>query len=237
MKHSTNNEKLYFEIYKDQHNLFYFNLKDEDGNIYLESWRYTNKTNCRKGIKTVIRNSKNEFRFEVEIIYDDTWIVYLKAGNGKRIAHSQYFDTEEEAKNFIEDLKNVSLKTPVIDNTKTMIDSNNNKKYFFEIDKAKGNLFYLYLRDGEGNIYLGSYFYKQKNKCEKWIKSVIKNSKNEEHFIIKQDYNDTWIVFMEDGNGIIIAYSQYFDTEKEARNFIIKLKHISNLATVIDITK
>lgn len=118
-----------------------------------------------------------------------------------------------------------------------MKDSNNNKKYFFEIDKAKGNLFYLYLRDGEGNIYLGSYFYKQKNKCEKWIKSVIKNSKNEEHFIIKQDYNDTWIVFMEDGNGIIIAYSQYFDTEKEARNFIIKLKHISNLATVIDITK
>ena len=237
MIHSNNNEKLYFEIYKYKDNLFYFNLKDEDGNIYLESWRYTNKTNCRNGIKTVIRNSKNEFRFEVEIIYDDTWIVILKAGNGKRIAHSQYFDTEEEAKNFIEDLKNVSLKTPVVDYTKTMKDSNNNKKYFFEIDKAKGNLFYLYLRDEEGNIYLGSYFYKQKNKCEKWIKSVIKNSKNEEHFIMKQDYNDTWIVFMEDGNGIIIAYSKYFDTEKEARNFIIKLKHISNLATVIDITK
>ena len=118
-----------------------------------------------------------------------------------------------------------------------MTHSINNEKYFFEIDKAKGNLFYLYLRDGEGNIYLGSYFYKQKNKCEKWIKSVIKNSKNEEHFIIKKDYNDTWIVFMEDGKGIIIAYSQYFDTEEEAKNFIIKLKHISHLATVIDITK
>ena len=237
MKDSNSNEKYFFEINKDQYNLFYFILKDEEGNIYLESWRYTNKTNCRKGIKTVIRNSKNEFRFEVEHIYDEKWIVILKAGNGKRIAHSQYFDTEEEAKNFIEDLKSLSLDIPVIDNTKTMKDSNNNKKYFFEIDKAKGNLFYLYLRDGEGNIYLESCFYKQKNKCEKWIKSVIKNSKNEEHFIIKQDYNDTWIVFMEDGNGIIIAYSQYFDTEKEAKNFIEDLKSLSLKTPVIDKTK
>ena len=118
MKHSTNKEKLYFEINKDQYNLFYFNLKDEEGNIYLESWRYANKTNCRKGIKTVIRNSKNEFRFEVEHIYDEKWIVILKAGNGKRIAHSQYFDTEEEAKYLIKNLKNLSLKTPVIDRTK-----------------------------------------------------------------------------------------------------------------------
>ncbi|PQL89821.1 DUF1508 domain-containing protein [Apibacter sp. wkB309] len=118
MIHSTNNEKYFFEINKDQYNLFYFNLKDEEGNIYLESWRYTNKTNCRKGIKTVIRNSKNEFRFEVEHIYDEKWIVILKAGNGKRIAHSQYFDTEKEAINLIKNLKNLSLKTPVIDNTK-----------------------------------------------------------------------------------------------------------------------
>ena len=119
MKHSTNNEKFFFEIRKNQfNNSFYFILKDEEDKILLKSWRYTNKTNCRNGIKTVIRNSKNEFRFEVEHIYDEKWIVILKAGNGKRIAYSQYFDTEEEAKNIIENLKNVSLKTPVIEKTK-----------------------------------------------------------------------------------------------------------------------
>lgn len=42
---------------------------------------------------------------------------------------------------------------------------------------------------------------------------------------------------MEDGNGKRIAYSQNFDTEEEAKNFIIELKHISHIATVIDITK
>ena len=119
MIHSTNNEKFFFEIRKNHfNNSFYFILKDEEDKILLKSWRYTNKTNCRNGIKTAIINSKNEFRFEVEHIYGEKWIVILKAGNGKRIAYSQYFDTEEEAKNIIEDLKNVSLKTPVIDKTK-----------------------------------------------------------------------------------------------------------------------
>ena len=125
MIHSNNNEKLYFEIYKDEYDVsssndrFYFKLKDEDGNIYLESWQFTNKTNCRNGIKTVIRNSKNEERFEVEQIYDQKWMVRMKTVNSKTIAIiPKEFDTEEEAKNFIEDLKNVSLKTPIIDKTK-----------------------------------------------------------------------------------------------------------------------
>ena len=118
MIHSTNNEKYFFEIKKNKDNFFYFQLKNKEDKILLKSGSFTQKTNCQKGVKSVIRNSKNEFRFEVEHIYDEKWIVILKAGNGKRIAYSQYFDTEEEAKNFTEDLKNVSLKTPVIDNTK-----------------------------------------------------------------------------------------------------------------------
>ena len=118
MIHSTNNGKYFFEIYKDEDNFFYFQLKNKEDKILLKSGSFTQKTNCQKGVKSVIRNSKNEFRFEVEHIYDEKWIVILKAGNGKRIAYSQYFDTEEEAKNFIEDLKSLSLETPVIDKTK-----------------------------------------------------------------------------------------------------------------------
>ncbi|PQL89808.1 YegP family protein [Apibacter sp. wkB309] len=120
MKHSNNNkEKFYFEIYKEERfNLFYFELKDEEGNIYLESWQFTYKTNCKEGIKSVIRNFKNRERFIIEQPFYNAWRVYLKAGNGIIIAYSQYFDTEKEAKNFIEDLKCLSLETPVIDKTK-----------------------------------------------------------------------------------------------------------------------
>ena len=118
MTHTNNNEKYFFEIKKNKDNFFYFQLKNKEDKILLKSGSYTQKTNCQKGVKSVIRNSKNEFRFEVEHIYDEKWIVFLKAGNGKRIAYSDCFDTEVEAKNFTEDLKSLSLETPVIDKTK-----------------------------------------------------------------------------------------------------------------------
>ena len=125
MKHSNNNKKYFFEIYKDEdaiflytYDQFYFKLKDEDGNSYIRSRPYLLKTGCLKELKSVIRNFKNEFRFEVEQASNEKWSVILKAVNGVRIATSPCFDTDKEAKNFFEILKNVSLKTPVIDNTK-----------------------------------------------------------------------------------------------------------------------
>ena len=124
MKHTNNNEKLYFEIYKDEDDVssskdrFYFKLKDEDGNSYIRSRPHIHKTNCLKELKSVLRNSKNRERFIIEQPFDNTWRVYLKAGNGEKIANSPCFGTEKEAKNFIEDLKCLSLKTPVVDKTK-----------------------------------------------------------------------------------------------------------------------
>ena len=118
MIHSTNNGKYFFEIYKDEDNFFYFQLKNKEYKILLKSASFTQKTNCQKGVKSVIRNSKNEFRFEVEQETNEDWFFRLKAGNGKIIANSRKFVTKEELKNFTEDLKSLSLKTPVIDNTK-----------------------------------------------------------------------------------------------------------------------
>ena len=123
MIHSNNNEKLYFEIYKfedgfsSSNDRFYFKLKDEDGNSYIRSRPYLHKTDCLKELKSVLRNSKNRERFKIEQPYNH-WIVLMKDGNGEIIAYSPGFGTEEEAKNFFEILKNVSLKTPFIDKTK-----------------------------------------------------------------------------------------------------------------------
>lgn len=118
MTHS-NKEKFYFEINKNEGNFFLFDLKDKNGNIYLESGLYTQKTNYLKGIRSIIRNSKNEDRFGAKQTYEETWVFYLKDENGQIIAVSPYyFDTIVEAINFIKNFKNLSLKTPVIDITK-----------------------------------------------------------------------------------------------------------------------
>ena len=119
MKHSNNNKKYFFEIKKNQFkNLFYFNLKDEEGYCLLSDY-YTNKTDSQNWINSVIINSKNEERFIIKQTYEEKWIFYLRDENGKIIAVSPYFfDTIVEAKNFTEDLKSLSPETPVIDKTK-----------------------------------------------------------------------------------------------------------------------
>ena len=79
MIHTNKNKKYFFEInkYKDTfsytnyNDRFYFNLKDEKGNIYLESDLYVLKTSCKKEIKSVLKNSKNEDRFRLIQTYDD----------------------------------------------------------------------------------------------------------------------------------------------------------------------
>lgn len=127
MKDSNINEKYFFEIDKTKDNLFYFNLKDKNGNICLGSLPYTLKTNCKHGIRSIIRNSKNEDRFEVEQDSFEDWFFWLKGGNGRIIAKSQEFVTKEELKNLIEDLKYLSLKAPVIDRSIVSKDIRKNK--------------------------------------------------------------------------------------------------------------
>ena len=115
---TNNNKKFYFEIHKYKDNLFYFYLKDEEGNIYLESDLYVRKTSCQEELKSVIRNFKNEDRFRVIQTFDKKWISLLRDESGEIIVESPSFETKEEAISLIKNLKNLSLKTPVIDNTK-----------------------------------------------------------------------------------------------------------------------
>ena len=253
MKHSANNKKFYFEIhidvvkFTDLNYRFYFDLIDEKGEILLKSISYTYKIDCQKVIKSVLRNSTKEDRFKIEPLSNGKFRVYLRAVNGEIIAESpNYLDTKEEAINLIKNLKNLSLKTPVIDKTKTMKDSNNNKKFFFEIDKNKDNFFsyfydrfYFKLKDEEeGKIYLKSDLYTNKTDSQNWINSVIRNSKNEDRFGVIQTYEEKWIFYLRNENGQIIAVSPYyFDTIVEAINLIKNLKNLSLKTPVIDNTK
>ena len=118
MIHTNNKEKYFFEINKNEDDFFYLRLKNEKSKILLKSLIYTHKTDCQKWIKSVIRNSKNEERFDVVQGPNKRWFIWLNKTNAEVLAICPSFDTEKEARNFIEDLKCLSPETPVIDNTK-----------------------------------------------------------------------------------------------------------------------
>ena len=124
MIQSNNKEKYFFEINKDEDDFFYLRLKGEEDKTLLKCGSFTQKTKCQKGVKSVIRNSKNEFRFEIEQDRYERWFIWQKYRTGQIITRSREFVTIEELKNLIIDLKSLSLETPVIDKTKIIIHSN-----------------------------------------------------------------------------------------------------------------
>ena len=116
---SNNNEKYFFEINKNKDNFFYFNLKDKNGKIHFKSGSYAQKTDCKKGIKSVIMNSKKRDRFYFKYFLNGLFVAYLNDANNKVIAiYADLVTNDEELENFTENLKSLSLKTPVIDKTK-----------------------------------------------------------------------------------------------------------------------
>ena len=118
MKDSNSNEKYFFEINKDQYKLFYFYLKDEEGNIYLKRGLYKHKTNCKHGIESLIRNSKNRERFIIKQASIKKWTCSLTAGNGRAIAFTPYFKTKFRIEKFVEDLPRIVRFAKFSDKTK-----------------------------------------------------------------------------------------------------------------------
>ncbi|MDR2122297.1 MAG: YegP family protein [Flavobacteriaceae bacterium] len=107
-----------FEIFKDKEGIFYFRLKEKNGQTVLESDGYTQKTNCQKGISSVKRNSKNEDRFEIKQSPNKKWFFNLKAGNGQLVGTSVFYDSENNAKNGIKSVMRTAPTSELVDLSK-----------------------------------------------------------------------------------------------------------------------
>ena len=107
--------ELKFKLFKKD-KLFYFHLLFKN-KVILSSYSYTQKTNCLNGIKSVIRNSKNEDRFKVSS-WGDSSRVDITAGNGRIVASSHMYPTDNAAKNAILQLMNLSFAIKINDLTK-----------------------------------------------------------------------------------------------------------------------
>jgi len=107
------------EILKNKTGLFIFQLKDKEGEIILTSNGYTQKTNCMKGIRSLIHNSKNEISFVIKTNEKTReWSLNVKAGNGKITAHGFPMYTENEAKGVMKKVMSIVPSSKIKDLTK-----------------------------------------------------------------------------------------------------------------------
>lgn len=107
-----------YEIKLNKLGLFFFELKNEKGEILLVSSSYTQKTNCQKGIGSIQRNGNN-----IDNYIKEKLGYGIKAGNGQIVAmvNSENLKNDNEVQNVIKEIINLSPTKIIKDLTKKLI--------------------------------------------------------------------------------------------------------------------
>ena len=81
-----------FELYRSKKSKeYYFRLKAANGLTILASEGYSDKTNCKKGIRSVKTNAIKDKNFEIKVARNGKRFFNLIATNGQVIGSSQMY--------------------------------------------------------------------------------------------------------------------------------------------------
>ncbi len=94
-----------FVISKRKNGEFQFNLKAKNGQIILSSEGYTTKAACQNGIESVVKNSKEDGRFDRLESKNGKVYFNLKSSNGQIVGSSQMYESKATMENGIESVK------------------------------------------------------------------------------------------------------------------------------------
>ncbi|GGZ93465.1 hypothetical protein DC083_07745 [Ignatzschineria ureiclastica] len=106
-----------FEIFLAKNDKFYFRLKAGNGEIILSSQGYATKTNCKKGIASVQKNSTDPNRYEKKSSDTGKFSFNLKATNGQVIGSSQSYKSESGCDNGIQSVAKNAVDATIVDLT------------------------------------------------------------------------------------------------------------------------
>ena len=94
----------------------------------------------------------------------------------------------------------------------------------FEIYQSeKTNQFHYRLKAANGQIVLTGQAYKDKQSCEKGVKSVLSNGADENRYEIKEASDGRKYFVLKSSNGQVIAQSQMYKSESGLKNGIMSV--------------
>lgn len=104
-----------FEIFQSEKSKeFYFRLKAGNGQIILQSEGYTTKSNCQKGIASVMKNAAHDKAYDIS---KANHFNLKSIDNGQIIGTSQTYKTEDGRDKGIESVKQNAPAAEIVDLT------------------------------------------------------------------------------------------------------------------------
>ncbi|MCP3932454.1 MAG: DUF1508 domain-containing protein [Bacteroidetes bacterium] len=108
---SHSNEPSFVSFQNPKNNFFYFHVNDNDGEPFLFSHAYKSKNGRDNALKSIRKNAQKD-RWYSKRVTSDGYLFFIQAKNGKQIARSRFFATEEEMENAIVFLRSESDPSP-----------------------------------------------------------------------------------------------------------------------------
>ncbi|MCK3657172.1 hypothetical protein A4G18_00170 [Pasteurellaceae bacterium Pebbles2] len=96
---------------------FMFNLKAANSQVILTSELYKTRAAAENGIASVQKNGGDESNFEFRVTKSDQPYFILKAKNHQEIGRSQYYSSQDSAKNGVKSVINNAATTVIKDLT------------------------------------------------------------------------------------------------------------------------
>jgi len=94
-----------FEIKKTKTGKLKFDLKAQNGQVILSSQSYKSRSGCKNGINSVMKNSKEDKRYDRKTAKDGSPYFNLKAANSQIIGTSEMYNSTAAMENGIASVK------------------------------------------------------------------------------------------------------------------------------------
>ena len=234
-----------FIISKRKNAEFQFNLKAGNNEVILTSEGYKQKSGCKNGIQSVIKNSANDKLFDRKISKNGKHYFNLKSTNGQVVGTSEMYESESSMENGIASVKKNASVAQIVDETGFSIMDSKIVQIFikpsvskgsFLITKRKDGEFQFNLRAGNHEVILTSEGYKQASGCKNGIQSVIKNSVNDKLFERCVSGNGKHFFNLKSTNGQVIGTSEMYESSAAMENGIESVMKNAPGAKVINRT-
>ena len=105
-----------FEIFQSENNKkYYFRLKAKNGQVILSSQGYANKAGAKNGVKSVVKNAKDDENFERKQTKNGKYHFNLLSANHQIIGSSQMYSSKSGMENGIESVKTNTVLANIVD--------------------------------------------------------------------------------------------------------------------------
>lgn len=204
-----------FELWRGADDQFYFHLQAANNEILLSSEGYKARSGAINGILSVLDNGGLAHRYDIFEGADSQFYVNLVAANGEIIGSTEGYTTAQGADRAV--TASINAIAGYLEHWAT------NTGARFNVFESDSGYYYFNLHAKNGEIVLSSEAYESETSALNGAFAVAENGLDEANYDVRAAHGGGYYVNLRAANNEIIATSEVYSTESNARAAVVAM--------------